>query len=283
MSTMPWAKWFWSDWESDAALRVCSLAAQGLWMRMLCIAAQHEPIGYVAVNGIGCTIEDIAKLGGVPVEEAERLVQELEARGVFSRNGKGTIYNRRMVRDAKKAKKARENGKKGGNPTLSKQSEIPPSDNLEPKGGDNTQKPEARSQKPEDTTLEKVVDLDAAREAKAAASDVSRETIRLLKDTAWELAECAKSARPFHQGVVDQWAAEGCKVQDLLVIPTVLARERARRQNPTLVLPLEYYTDAVRDARIQRTSGDDEMAQIEAALRRWVKGEPEEKPDVQSA
>ena len=53
MSGTIWSKFYWSDWETDPALRLCSLAAQGLWMRMLCVAASHDPIGYVAVAGRG--------------------------------------------------------------------------------------------------------------------------------------------------------------------------------------------------------------------------------------
>jgi hypothetical protein len=39
MSGTRWSKFYWSDWDGDMRLRLCSLAAQGLWMQMLCIAA----------------------------------------------------------------------------------------------------------------------------------------------------------------------------------------------------------------------------------------------------
>lgn len=53
MSGTIWSKFFWSDWESDPALRLCSFAAQGFWMRVLRIAAAHDRISYVAVVGKG--------------------------------------------------------------------------------------------------------------------------------------------------------------------------------------------------------------------------------------
>ncbi len=127
MSGTLWSKFFWSDWESDTALRMCSLAAQGLWMRLLCVAAQHDPIGFVAVNGRPLDGQDIARVAGVSVPEAESLLQELDRNGVFSRDRKQRIYSRRMVRDAKKSATAIKNGKGGGNPTLIKQTVIPAS------------------------------------------------------------------------------------------------------------------------------------------------------------
>lgn len=116
--------WFWRDWESDVGLKVCSLAAQGLWMRMLCIAAQHDPIGYVSINCVGLDPEGIAKIVGVGVDDVRSLIGELSQNGVFSRDRNGTIYNRRMTRDAKKSAIARKNGSMGGNPTLRNERSI---------------------------------------------------------------------------------------------------------------------------------------------------------------
>jgi hypothetical protein len=162
MTAMPWDKFYWSDYESDTALKLCSLAAQGLWMRMLCICAHAEPKGFLMVAGKPLSIDDMASLFGKPVSEIEPLLNELESREIFSRNKAGNIYNRRMIRTEKKARTARENGKNGGNPTLSKQTEIHASDNQiqtddekNPPADEatnlpsNNQKLEARSQKPD--------------------------------------------------------------------------------------------------------------------------------------
>jgi hypothetical protein len=145
-SALPFGKFFWSDYASDPALKMCSFAAQGLWMRMLCIAAESDPAGYVAVNGRGLDAAMIARVSGGSLEEVDGLLSELEINGVFSRDRRGWIYSRRMIRDAKKARNARENGKKGGNPNLSKERENPPSDN----GEDKPHIPEARNQKQEE-------------------------------------------------------------------------------------------------------------------------------------
>lgn len=116
MSANPSTKWFWNDWDNDRALALCSFAAQGLWMRMLSIAAREG--GYLTVNGKPCSLDDISVLVGHPVDEMAPLIAELESRGVFSRTRDGTIYSRRIVRDEKNRKFFQKKGKEGGNPAL---------------------------------------------------------------------------------------------------------------------------------------------------------------------
>lgn len=138
----PWGKFFWSDWLSDPKLKLCSLAAQGLWMRMLCIAAEAKPVGYVLIEGNPLGATELAAECGKSVAEVARLLDELRKWGVFSTDRRGRIYSRRMISDLKKARIARENGKFGGNPALCKGGGNSSSD----KGSVKAQKPEARSQ-----------------------------------------------------------------------------------------------------------------------------------------
>lgn len=153
MSGTIWTKFYWSDWESDPALRLCSYAAQGLWMRMLCIAAAHDPIGYVAVAGRGLNETALARVTGGTESEVRDLLGELDRNGVFSRDRTGRIYSRRMVADAKRAAIARKNGKNGGNPILRKDGGNPASDNPPDNPRLKPQKPEARSQRTEEASL----------------------------------------------------------------------------------------------------------------------------------
>lgn len=147
-----WSKFYWSDWSNDPALRLCSLSAQGLWMRMLCVAAEAEPYGYVMVNGIPLDASGIARLAGETKATVDGLLSELEARGVFSRDRRGCIYSRRMVRDEKNSEKNQKNGKKGGNPSLRKQKGFSEWDNPPDKPGDKTHMPIANSHKPESSS-----------------------------------------------------------------------------------------------------------------------------------
>jgi hypothetical protein len=114
----PSSMFYWKDYENDESLRISSLAAQGLWMRLLCVAAKADPYGYILVNGFPLEATGAARLAGVTEGEAQSLLQELERNGVFSRDRKGRMFSRRLVRDAAKSAKAKKNGAKGGNPAL---------------------------------------------------------------------------------------------------------------------------------------------------------------------
>lgn len=148
----PWMKFYPTDWRSDPALRMCSMAARGLWIEMIALMHEATPYGHLLVSGRSPTDAQLAVLVGAPSDQVPEMIGELESAGVFSRTREGVIYSRKMTRTAKKAAVARKNGKNGGNPALSKDRENPPSVKGQDKGGDNTQKPEARSQKPESSS-----------------------------------------------------------------------------------------------------------------------------------
>jgi hypothetical protein len=95
-----WSKFFWADWQDDPCLRMCSFAAQGLWMRMLCVMHTTSQTGYLLVNGKSPTLRQMVSLCGGSEKEVKQLLGELEGNGVFSRDDKGIIFCRRMVKDA---------------------------------------------------------------------------------------------------------------------------------------------------------------------------------------
>ena len=141
-------KWYPSDWRADQALRICSLAARGLWIEMLCIMHESSKPGLLMINDNPVTETHLALMTGASPDQVADLIAELESAGVFSRNRDGVIYSRRMTRDQKRAKTARKNGKKGGNPTLRKQRRnqplVNPPDKPPDKGWVKTQRPESR-------------------------------------------------------------------------------------------------------------------------------------------
>lgn len=113
---------------------------------MCAIMHEAEPYGHLLVNGQPVTDTQLALMVGCLPDQLTELLGELDNAGVFSRNGKGVIYSRRMTRDEKRAKISRKNGKAGGNPKLSNQRENSSWVNLKDKPPDKAQKPEARSQ-----------------------------------------------------------------------------------------------------------------------------------------
>lgn len=143
-------RFFPSDWRSDPALRMCSMAARGLWIEMLGVMHEAKPRGHLLVKSAPPTTQQLAIIVGCGETECADLIAELERNGVFSRKRSGVIYSRRMEADEIKSRKNRDNGRKGGNPALSlnddKKRENRQSDNRQVIRGDKAQKPEARSQ-----------------------------------------------------------------------------------------------------------------------------------------
>src|SRR5687768_15458318 len=96
----PASQFYWGDWLSDKRTRVCSLAARGLWIDMLCLMRQGQPIGYLThENGEPITVPQLARLVSEPVASVEMLLSELEASGLPGKTAEGAYFSRRMVRD----------------------------------------------------------------------------------------------------------------------------------------------------------------------------------------
>jgi len=124
-------------------------------MRMLCVCAKAD--GYLSIAGRKLDVEDMAKLTGWAATDIRTWWDELKRWGVFSVEGRGRIYCRRMVKDARKAEIARQNGKNGGNPSLRKDRGNYASDNQTGTDGITDVPSKARSQKPEATKESQVV------------------------------------------------------------------------------------------------------------------------------
>ena len=118
MTEHRWSKFWWQDYESDLALRLVSLAAQGLWMRMMCTMHGATPHGHLTLNGKPMSPAMLGRLVGVSERVCRGLLDELEAESVFSRTEDGVIYSRRMVRDKEFSEGMKEIAKRGGNPEI---------------------------------------------------------------------------------------------------------------------------------------------------------------------
>jgi hypothetical protein len=137
-------KFYPSDWRADPKLRMCSIGARGLWMEMICVMHEAEPYGFLVSNERSVTSRQLAALAGISQGECMKYLLELASAGVYSIDENKRIYSRRMVRDKAKADRDRENGKGGGNPKLkgSVKEGVNPLD--------KAQKPDTRSQRPEE-------------------------------------------------------------------------------------------------------------------------------------
>jgi hypothetical protein len=113
VNKLRWGKFYWSDWSDDPALASCSLAAQGLWMRLLCIAAQGTPYGHVTINGNAPDTLTLAKLMRCKQGQLGRLIAELERKGVAHRGACGCLMSRRMESDGILARLRSKSGQAG--------------------------------------------------------------------------------------------------------------------------------------------------------------------------
>jgi hypothetical protein len=255
VSGTAWSKFFWSDWQNDPALRLCSLSAQGLWMRMLCVAAEADPIGYVTVNGRALGVTDIARLAGVTETECESLLSELDRNGVFSRDNKQRIYSRRLVRDAKRAALARKNGKNGGNPRLCPNTENPRPDNPPLKGEVKPHKPLANSQVTNLSAAVPIAEGATAASSKPEEGPATAPAVAVGRRAAIILGvENDPNWLGTYQ-VCSGWLAEGFDVE-ADIIPTISAVwERMRAAGKPAPGTLKYFTKAIRQTHAERTGG----------------------------
>ncbi len=114
---------FWNDLENDEKLKLCSLAAKGLWdHHMLPMAARSTEVGVVILGSHPSRIDDdlpvlLARAVGESPDTIRALLRELVDSGAGSIDDRGRIYNRRMVREEGIRKARSEAGKKGATAT----------------------------------------------------------------------------------------------------------------------------------------------------------------------
>ena len=115
---LPYINFFVRDWLGERSLRLCSYAARGLWIDMICLMADSDKYGYLQHNGAALTIDEIEALTIGVKGTVKPLMDELEKHGVLTRDSDGSVFCRRMVKDHQNRIKSQKNGRKGGNPKL---------------------------------------------------------------------------------------------------------------------------------------------------------------------
>lgn len=112
MSSTRFLKFYPSDWRGDPALSICSLAARGLWIEMICIMHEADPYGTLSFRGKPIGSELLARMASLPVGEVEQALAELREAGVFDVQKNGVIFSRKMKRARKMREKGEENARK---------------------------------------------------------------------------------------------------------------------------------------------------------------------------
>lgn len=119
---LPWSKFYARDWIGDPILRTCSALSRSVWIDMLCLMwMNHDRPGYLEIAGKQIGMDRLARITGLDQDVVAACIEELESADIFSREEDGTIYSRRILRDADLSESASVRGSKGGNPSISKQ------------------------------------------------------------------------------------------------------------------------------------------------------------------
>lgn len=103
------------DWLRDG-ISGCSLAAQGLWLRMMFVAHDAPNYGEMFAHDLLPAKAAIARRCGCSVEEFDALFSELLGAEIPSIEN-GIVFSRRMVRDGKLRATRAKVGRKGGKQT----------------------------------------------------------------------------------------------------------------------------------------------------------------------
>ena len=110
----PSMQFYTADWLEEPGLKLCSLAAKGLWIDLLCYMWKMEERGKLRINGVNLGSKEVSTLLGKDEAEVKQTLSELKQYGVSETTDDGCIYNRRMVEDEKQRQSKVEAGRKGG-------------------------------------------------------------------------------------------------------------------------------------------------------------------------
>lgn len=121
MAKLPAIMLYPADWLLDE-VSGCSLAAQGLWLRLMFLMHSSSRYGYL-VNADGSAIphDALARRCGCTAEQFESLITELDGIDKMGRTEEAIRFSRRMVRDEQKRsndriRMGRHREKGGGDP-----------------------------------------------------------------------------------------------------------------------------------------------------------------------
>lgn len=101
MQRLPYLKFYPGDWLRDNVAG-CSLAAQGLWLRIIILAHDCDSYGVLERNSKPIPDDVVARQCGCDPREFEGLLKELENSGVTRRTRNGALYCSWMTREAER-------------------------------------------------------------------------------------------------------------------------------------------------------------------------------------
>lgn len=256
---LSWLKWYPSDLEAEPTLKFCSWEAGFLWVKMLGLMHYSPQRGYlIKENGEPYTEEDLVMtIAGATPQRIRDCLFQLETHAVYSRDRRGIIYCRKMVKGEKRAKNLKDQKTKSRDKSKIKSSKIEDKSDLEHSVSDGDIKensisgnqalviPESRVQSPETREEYKQQQQVKPRGPDHQTSAVVAVGKQISKITGWD-----KDPNWFGDySRIGAWLAEGFD-PDLDIIPTVQRVMASRKGSPPK--NLRYFEQAIADANAQR-------------------------------
>ncbi len=62
----PAFQWYPGDFKRDTALQTCSFEARSIWRVLMDMMHDGEPYGHLTAGGVVITVEEIARMEGLP-------------------------------------------------------------------------------------------------------------------------------------------------------------------------------------------------------------------------
>ena len=114
----PWFKFNPADWLTNIDLRLCSCAARGTLVDLMCLAHRHESYGTIMSFDTPSDRKKIAKSLSISIRTFDKHLADLLQMQRICVSNDGHMYIKRMINDHAKASKDSKNGSKGGNPAV---------------------------------------------------------------------------------------------------------------------------------------------------------------------
>lgn len=103
---LPYMQFYPADLDAEPTLRLCSWEACWLWIKLLGFMHHSPERGFLLkANGKPYTEDELVlTIAGATIDKIRNALFELETNAVYSRDRRGFIYNRKMVKGEKRAK-----------------------------------------------------------------------------------------------------------------------------------------------------------------------------------
>lgn len=140
LSKKPSFQFYPGDWLKDPALRMCSPAARGVWMDLLCLLHECPQRGVFRIKkGAEMLPVSVKNISNSIAGCKPKMVQELINNGVvYTARKDDALYCKRLVKDELHRRHKAVNGKKGGSKTQANLKQSPSKGILSPQANDGS-------------------------------------------------------------------------------------------------------------------------------------------------